>query len=384
MTSLYEQILTFQVELNQQPLQVISKPGLPNWNRVTPVQTLLAEHVLLQGNEQVLLLGCDHGVLAASLASQLSSGTLTCSDDNLVALQMTAKTLQANKLPLGNLVSPLELNGPYDIVVIRQPKGRKLARRWLLEAYALLSHGGTCYLGGANREGIQSVLKDSAALFDAVSILGYRKGCRVGRMSAPQDTAAIPKWASMPGLAPNSWYEFDVMVNEFTFKLRSLPGVFSFGRLDRGTQFLLDIFRHQPMPSDACVLDFACGSGIIGMVAARRGASQVDLLDVNLLAIAAAKENLHLNQIGNGCVLASDLFQAVQGKVYDQIITNPPFHAGYAVDTDITQSFLAQVRAYLKPGGQLILVANRFLRYDLFGSVEILAATGKYHIIKVT
>ena len=41
------------------------------------------------------------------------------------------------------------------------------------------------------------------------------------------------------------------------------PGVFSHGRLDAGTRALLEVMRRFPVAGRR-VLDFACGSGVIG------------------------------------------------------------------------------------------------------------------------
>jgi 16S rRNA (guanine1207-N2)-methyltransferase len=366
---------TIQTQLNNQALTIVTRPGLPEWEHITPTQALLAEHAHPQGN--TLLFGCDHGALAAAFARR--NTPLTCTDDHLIALQTTAQTLQANGLPEASLVSPLEIGGPYQTVVIRLPKGRKLARRWLLEAHAALLPGGFCYLGGANAEGIQAVLKDASEIFGGMALLGYRKGCRVGRMMK-QENHPLPAWTQEPGLAPQSWHTWNVDVCGFNFSIHSLPGVFSFDQLDPGSRLLLE---NLAIPAGGRVLDFGCGCGILGMAAARLGAAHVDMVDVNLLAVAAAQENVRMNVIINTRVLASDLLEAVQGQHYDRIITNPPFHAGHAVDTDITQRFLAQAQTCLVPGGALIMVVNRFLRYQLFGQVETLAANSQYHVLCV-
>ncbi|MFZ6026081.1 MAG: methyltransferase [Chloroflexota bacterium] len=370
--------MNFSAAINGRRLEIVSKPGLPAWDQITPTQALLAEHVLPEGH--TLLMGCDHGALAAALVGQ-GVTALTCTDESLVALQMTAQTLQANRLPAADLIPPLTIAGRYDTVVIRLPKGRKLARRWLVQAYWALAPGGACYLAGANPEGIQAVLKDAGELFGATSVLGYRKGCRVGRMRKPSGHSAMPAWASQPGISPGTWQEFPVQAAGLEFRIRSLPGVFSFDRLDDGSRLLLE---NLALPEGRRVLDFGCGCGVLGMAAARMGAVQADLVDVNLLAVAAAEENLRVNQIGNGRVLPSDLLEAVHDRRYDAIITNPPFHAGREVNTEITQRFVRQAQDCLVPGGALVLVANRFLRYELFGKVETLAANNQYHILKAT
>jgi len=373
----YEQIVGFDIVFQGETIQILTKAGISNWDQFTPVQALLAENARPQGD--TLLLGSDHGGLAVALSLQ-GPESLSCSDENAIALELTRRTFQANDLPPVRCISPLELGGPYETVIIRLPKGRKLARRWLLDAYSRLKEGGSCYLGGANSEGIQSVLKDANQLFDGVGILRYRKGCRVARMIKGDTHSPLPNWVGEPGIAPGSWVEFDLEITGKSYRMRSLPGVFSFNHLDPGSRMLLE---HMNIPEGGRVLDFGCGCGVLGLAAVLMGADRVDLVDASLLAVAAAQENLRVHAPHAGRVLASDLLDAVQDQRYERIITNPPFHAGKAVDKSITQAFLRQAQKCLAPGGELILVANRFLRYDLFGQVTTLAADNKYHILSL-
>jgi 16S rRNA (guanine1207-N2)-methyltransferase len=116
------------------------------------------------------------------------------------------------------------------------------------------------------------------------------------------------------------------------------------------------------------------------------GASFVHLLDADLLAVAAARQNLSRLGLPNAMALASDVLQAVEGQTFDQIATNPPFHAGKAVEYLVAQEFIRQSWQVLEPGGQLWLVANRFIRYEqamepYFTKVESIAETGKYHLL---
>lgn len=44
---------------------------------------------------------------------------------------------------------------------------------------------------------------------------------------------------------------------------------------------------------------------------------------------------------------------------------NPPFHEGRVTDVSLGQSFIAAAASRLKPGGRLLMVANRQLPYEL-------------------
>ena len=391
----------FTASLCGQELHVISKPGLPHWDEVTPGIQLLAESVHLQKGGQVLLIGCGHGALGVALSRQANIDGLKMVDSHWCALRVAKMTMAINGfayVPVEPLQYPLPAEF-YKTVVIDLPKGRKLARRWLVETWAALQPDGDLYLAGANPEGIQSVIQDARSLFGNSTILAYRKGCRVARMvkqsgAGDAPVQALPgwspgqaiAWAAEPGIARGSWIEFTASVCGETYPLRSLPGVFSSDRVDVGTALLL---QHLPRErvQGRWVLDFGCGYGLIGMAAARLGAAWVDMLDVDLSAVAAAQENCSRNKIPNAHALPSDVLEAVGTARYDLVLSNPPFHSGKQVEYGMAQTFIAHSHHILNPGGRLVLVANRFIRYDrlmkdVFSNIATLAETGRFHVLE--
>jgi 16S rRNA (guanine1207-N2)-methyltransferase len=382
----YTQTRELRVTLGGEQVRVVTKPGFASWDRITAASELLAEHARLMPDAYVALLGCGHGALGVVLARRASRGRVVLHDPSVVALAMAERTLAANdvrgaELREGITLLP-ELTEVLDAVLIETPQSRPLARRWLLEAYAALRPGGELLLAGANDQGIQSIIADAAALFGGATAIGYGGRARIGR-AVKGEPPPLPSWAGEPGVAPGTWAELTAMVGGEQFHLRSLPGIFSYARLDDGTRLLLEAM---PEARGADVLDIGCGYGVIGIVAARRGAASVDLLDASALAVAAARENLRLHHIAGANVMPSDALAAVQERSYDLILSNPPFHAGKRVDYDIARTFIEQGRRRLRAGGQMALVANRFIRYDeimrpLFGKTEIVARTQGYQVI---
>ena len=73
------------------------------------------------------------------------------------------------------------------------------------------------------------------------------------------------------------------------------------------------------------VLELGCGSGIIALFAALRGARSVDAVDINPHALENTAENFRRHDIENARVLYSDLFSATPGR-YDVVIFNLPYH----------------------------------------------------------
>lgn len=72
------------------------------------------------------------------------------------------------------------------------------------------------------------------------------------------------------------------------------------------------------------VLDVGTGSGLLALLAARRGAS-VTAFDINPLAVKAARQNAEANGLSL-CVWESDLFDHVPAQTFDYILANPPYY----------------------------------------------------------
>jgi 16S rRNA (guanine1207-N2)-methyltransferase len=382
----YYQARSFSVTLGGQAIKLISKPGIPNWDSVSPAQQLLADAVQPMADARMLLLNCGPGALGVALARQVAAGSVTLLDSSWIALAMAERTLDANNVTNARVcwaISVLpEQAGTFDIAHLVVPNDRKLTRRWLAEACVALKLGGQLYLAGANDHGIRSAVGDTEALVGGAQVLGYKHGNRVAQARRPADLKDAPAWAGEPGIAPGTWYEFEAQARGHTFQLRSLPGVFAYDRVDAGTALLLEVLA---IPAGARVLDVGCGYGIIGLVAARLGAAQVELVDANLLAVAAAQENITRNRIAQARAFASDGVPEGAVRRYDLVVSNPPFHVGKSVDGDIARMFIERARQALVPGGQLILVANQFLRYDqvlraAFEQVICLASNRSYSV----
>ncbi len=103
------------------------------------------------------------------------------------------------------------------------------------------------------------------------------------------------------------------------------------------------------------VLDFACGSGVIGaFLSALEPTARVDLLDVDAVALAAAGEN-----VSGARLIASDGFDALVRERYDLIVSNPPYHEGKAETCSVVEHLVRGAPDYLVAGGSLVLVTQR-------------------------
>lgn len=170
------------------------------------------------------------------------------------------------------------------------------------------------------------------------------------------------------------------------FVFTSDAGVFSRGRVDRGTELLLEALDLGPCES---VLDLGCGYGIVGIVAARLSeGGHVILTDVNERAVALARRNLAANGTRNAEVRLGELYAPVEDLRFDHIVCNPPLRAGRAV----VDRIVSEAPDHLQEGGRLWLVARTRQGADAlrgrmaaaFGDAEIVRRGSGYKVLRAT
>lgn len=244
--------------------------------------------------------------------------------------------------------------GRPDTMVLFVPKARQALDMHLALARSLLADGGQLVLVGEKREGIAGAARQLQALVPGARKVDSARHCQVW-VARPEPTAVAfdsETWLQ--------WHEVDVAGARIS--VAGMPGIFSDGRLDEGTSRLLESLSDKPVTGP--VLDFACGAGVVGSWLQARfdDLGPVDGVDVQAQAILCAGRTYQRNG-AQGDIVASDGLPAHLGR-YRTIVTNPPFHSGVRTDTSMTEQFLREARRHLMPGGEMRLVANRFLPYQ--------------------
>jgi 16S rRNA (guanine1207-N2)-methyltransferase len=141
----------------------------------------------------------------------------------------------------------------------------------------------------------------------------------------------------------------------------TVPGVFSAGRVDEGSKFLVD---HLPKNLRGLVADAGAGWGGLTDHVLRNcpQVERVDLYESDSRALHCARINLAQHK-ERASFLWRDVTQGLIGA-YDAVVMNPPFHTGQEQDIALGHAFLAHSARALRPGGRLFLVANRQLPYE--------------------
>jgi 16S rRNA (guanine1207-N2)-methyltransferase len=239
---------------------------------------------------------------------------------------------------------------PFTRAVLFLPKSRDLAN-YLLNALASRLAGGELFLVGEKRGGIEGASKQLHA-FGKPRKLDSARHCQLWQVTVENPPTAV----ELESLAQR----YELTVGDQPLSVVSLPGVFSHGRLDRGTALLLEQLNGLPRGH---VLDFGCGAGVLGASLKRRYPdSRLTLLDVDAFATASSRLTLAANGL-EAEVITGDGIDAAP-RYLDAILSNPPFHTGVHTNYHASETLLRKAGEHLKKGGELRLVANSFLRYQ--------------------
>ena len=110
------------------------------------------------------------------------------------------------------------------------------------------------------------------------------------------------------------------------------------------------------------VLDLCTGSGCIAIATAHYHPDwQVDGVDLNDDALALAAENMERLHADNVILRKSDLFNDLQGEVYDLIVTNPPYVANDETDA-LPKEYSHEPELGLRAGDDGLDLALKILR----------------------
>lgn len=358
-------------------VSVASKPGVMAHGTVDAPAAMLAEAVARTS-------AANHGVHSVHLGSgnglvpavALAAGYMPIAADRYFAnaeasrrsLEATASQLAIDGIAVAGrahhtaLVSDLVDAESCALATIRIPTDKLGAQHAVAEAFRALAVGGRCFLAGANDEGAKPAAKLLEAVFGHVRLDAQHSGCRLLSAVKQQATPIDGALLASPWLDANRYHEFPVTAGGTSFTLATRPGVFSWEHLDEAAGILADLMRVEDGES---VLDLGCGAGVLGVTAARQApASSVLMLDADADAVRCAHRTAVLAQCPNVEVRASDVASAAEQRLFDVVVSNPPFHLGKGTELAIPRAFIEQAHARLVPGGRLYLVANRTLPYE--------------------
>lgn len=261
----------------------------------------------------------------------------------------------------------------FDLLLIYLPKAKQETEYLLANLAAHLKADAEIVLVGEKKGGIKSASSLLKPYSDHSNIIDSARHCSIVYAQLNKSVAAFDQ---------QQWIKrYQLTIQDIAITVCSLPGVFSHGELDKGSELLLN---NLPTPLTGEALDFGCGAGVLSCFLLKKYQTlSLDLIDINVYALASAKLTLQENAL-TANVFPSDVFSEVK-KRYDLLISNPPFHSGRETNYEAAETFINQSTNYLKSQGNLTIVANKFLRYEplLSASYKNLSETAKNNKFKV-
>ena len=230
-------------------------------------------------------------------------------------------------------------------------KHKKLNQNRFLALLRVVKAGGTIIVSGDKLSGAQSFMKWVNAIVSVTQKLSKAHG--------------IAFWLTVPeDIQENELETLQQLPQSFENAFTTQAGMFSNGRIDQGSQMLV---KHMERVVFGKTADFGAGWGFLSYEAIKQAKklAELDLYEADYNSLEAAKRHI-------GSLHASlpvdyfwqDITSEPIDRIYDTILSNPPFHDGRAADVALGQKFISVAAQRLKPGGCFLMVANRQLPYE--------------------
>lgn len=339
------------------------------------------EEVLLRGirhapGRSLLVLDCPSGASPARLSSAMPGSAMFFFNRDFADYSVIAPDLDPDSCRYGAWYSAAE---PHDSAVVFLPRGRENLLMTLNMVRQAIKPGGVIMVAGEKRGGMGAA---RTLLEETCGSVFYSESARHCVTIAGRNPG--------PGGGPGSldgWMTcYQAEVSGVKLEISSCPGVFCHGRVDPATALLVDSLERDDAKS---VLDFGCGSGIIGSVVSLKWEGvAVDMLDSSALAVESARRTAEANGLKGARILASDCFSSA-GSGYDLIVSNPPFHSGPTIELGVIEMLWREAEERLNPSGRLVLVTSgavpaRLTAEGGMKNVRVLASNRNYRVTEAS
>ncbi|PIE20787.1 MAG: rRNA methyltransferase [Neptuniibacter caesariensis] len=334
----------------------------------------------------------------APLLRRAEGKTLWIADENLLNAKLTA---QANTLVITNRIdleeqlqrqhwkvffsdydlSIIESNS-LDQVIYRISKEKPVVQHIINEAFRCLKPGGSLYMAGEKGEGIKTYFSKGKKLFGQGDNQKIEQDTWLATLRKTSSQATHP-------LDDKEYEQLRPTAADDNFEYYSKPGVFGWDKIDKGSQYLIEHLDHflmtLPEPPESA-LDLGCGYGYLALNMAHLNIP-ITATDNNAAAILACQRNFDRYPI-NGKVVAANCAAGIHEK-FDLILCNPPFHAGFSVNGDLTDRFLQAAHDHLNQRGVACFVTNLHIPLERkalqhFHQAECIAANGNFKLVRLS
>lgn len=332
----------------------------------------------LDAGKRILILNDSFGALSCWLSQK---NHVTMMSDSFISHRGTLKNLHNNG---GNEIELLttmdEIPQHIDLVLFQLPKSNRHLIWQLVQLRNQLPTSCPVIAVNKAKEIHTSTLKlFEKYLGETTTSLAWKKHRLV--FSVPNCT---------PIQEVNSFVEWDV--DGESIHLKNLPNVYSGESLDLGARFLL---QHLPQdPNLRHVIDLGCGNGVLSVKMGQLNPqARITCVDESFMAVESARQNL-MDNLGEDRNIQCITNNCLDGFKQDSaflVLCNPPFHQQQTITDHIAWQMFCDAKHVLNKGGQLLVIGNRHLGYDvklarLFGQdqVKTVATNNKFVILQAT
>ena len=245
--------------------------------------------------------------------------------------------------------------GSFDQAIIFVPKSKELLNYILHNVVSRLGLGASIFLVGEKKAGVERAAKQLQPYGKALKLDSARH-CQMWQVTIDSTVTAktLADWAQ----------QYTVATPNGDLTICALPGVFSQNRLDMGTAVLLPFLSQV---TSGKIADFGCGAGVISAYLAKLNPkNRIFAMDVDAFALASTRMTFEKNGLAPEQLEITAVTGIEDAPLFlHAIVSNPPFHQGIQTDYNASESLCKTSRRHLKSGGELWIVANRFLNYPL-------------------
>lgn len=269
------------------------------------------------------------------------------------------------------LLTPLEINKSYDIVIVSVSKSKEESLAQIAIGYDRTKHGGILIVEGSKTNGIDAIVQRLSKLHILEHLVAKSHG-----------KIAVLKVLSKKITPFHEWLDFAIPCkNEDGFY--SMPGLFSHKRIDPASKFLSTLFDNK-LKGD--IIDLGAGWGFLSskLLSESLNLKSITLVDHDQKAIDCAQKNI---KSAKAVFKWMDIQEITQlGSKFDSVICNPPFHSAEGRNVDLGKNFIKAAHSVLNSTGSLLLVSNIQLPYEnlintLFKNSFIVAKNKYFKII---
>ncbi|CCN71255.1 Ribosomal RNA large subunit methyltransferase G [Vibrio nigripulchritudo SFn118] len=336
------------------------------------------DEIQLAEGRKILILNDHFGALSCWFSEKYQVTMMT---DSFISHRGALKNLQRNQCNKIEFLTSLEsIPSDVDLVLMQIPKIKRFLTWQLSQLKEALPKN--CKVIAVNKA--KEIHTSTLKLFEkhlgtTTTSLAWKKHRLVfSTLDAEQPPTVEPE---------TRW-----KVEGENFELVNLANVYSGEGLDLGARFMLE---HIPQDKDLRhIVDLGCGNGVLAVKAGQLNPqARITCVDESYMAVESAKRNLteNLGEDRNIQCIANNCLDGFKKESTYLVLCNPPFHQQQAITDHIAWQMFCDAKHVLNSGGDLFVIGNRHLGYDiklerLFGKsqVKLVASNSKFVILQAT